>query len=55
MVSRICSEIRLISLTPHPWTVKTVLRLEEYDGHDDMSWVLLDAIGGGAGSSGETA
>ena len=32
------------------WTVKTVLRLEEYDGHDDMSWVLLDAIGGGAGS-----
>lgn len=32
-------------------TVKTVLRLEEYDGHDDMSWVLLDAIGGGAGSS----
>ena len=25
-------------------TVKTVLRLEEYDGHDDMSWVLLDAI-----------
>ena len=38
-------------------TVKTVLRLEEYNGHDDMSWVLLDAVGGGgdAGSSGEMA
>ena len=34
----------------------STLRLEEYDGHDDMSWVLLNAIGGGggAGSSGET-
>ena len=34
----------------------STLRLEEYDGHDDMSWMLLNAIGGGggAGSSGET-
>ena len=35
-------------------TVKTVLRLDEYNGDDDMSWVLLDAVGG-SGEAGPSA
>ena len=25
-------------------TIKTALRLEEYNGDEDMSWVLLDSV-----------
>ena len=33
-------------------TIKTVLRLSEYDGEDEGSWILLEPLTAGSGAAG---